>query len=115
MEGEEKIGKVISQIMKINAARWQLTLSQVPNPTDSWYFRIHFQFLYRAVYASPENKKKKHKEKTVTSTAREKTPLAPIKNKREFQSSHTRKYFWGRVINIKSKVLFDQPRHNSHN
>lgn len=58
MEREEKIGKVISQIMKINATRWQLTLSQVPNPTDSWYFRIHFQFLYRAVYASRENKKK---------------------------------------------------------
>lgn len=75
MEREEKIGKVISQIMKINATRWQLTLSQVPNPTDSWYFRIHFQFLYRAVYASRENKKKR-------STKRRPSQVHPEKKKR---------------------------------
>lgn len=94
MEGEKRIGKVISQIMKINAARWQLTLSQVPNPTDSWYFRIHFQFLYRAVYASRDNKKKKQKEKTVTSTAR-RTPLAPIKNKKRVPIKSHKKVFLG--------------------
>lgn len=32
-------------------------LSQVSSPTDSWYFRIHFQFLYRAAERHSEEKK----------------------------------------------------------